>query len=82
MRLLIVLIKLIRLFIGYFIKPIVILGYKIYFYKIDKLKPLKPSFNPLLFLSATELARRIRNKEVCEFDKFKIELYLFIINYF
>ena len=64
MKLVIWIIKLFRFIIGYFIKPLILLAYKFYYRKIDKSRPLKETYNPLLFFPAVELAKKLRRKEV------------------
>ncbi len=62
-----IIIKLIRFFFGFFIKPLIILGYQFYYRKVDKTRPLPQIKNPLLLLPAHKLATKIRNKEVFMF---------------
>lgn len=56
--------KLIRVFMVYFYKPIARKIYSFYYRKEDYLKPLPNCKNPLLLTPAHKLADKIRNKEV------------------
>ena len=67
----ILIIRILRILIGYFVKPVINFVYKIYYRDIDKPMPLPKIKNPILLLSAQKLASKIRNKEVC-FNLFKI----------
>jgi hypothetical protein len=58
------LIELVRFLMGLFVKPLIILAYKLYYWNMNKLKPLPRTYNLLLLLPANKLARKIRNREV------------------
>jgi len=57
-------IRLLRFFLGLFLKPLIIFCYKLYYGKVDKTIPLPKIKSPLLLLPAAKLAKKIRNKEV------------------
>ena len=79
MRLVIKVIKFVRFLFGLLLHPLILTCYKIYFSKWDKTKPLRPANDPLLFLSATELAKRLRNREVCLFNKYFWNFFMFCL---
>lgn len=60
----ILIIKILRILLGYFVKPVVNLAYTIYYRNIDKPMPLPRIKNSILLLPAHKLAAKIRNKEV------------------
>jgi hypothetical protein len=68
MRLVVNLVKFVKLIFGLVLRPLIIFTFKIYYSKWDKTKPLKPVNNQLLLLSATELAQKLRRKEVCKYS--------------
>jgi hypothetical protein len=63
-HLVIIILKIIRLFVDSFVKPIFNFGFKLYYRKEDKQNPLPKSKNDLLYMSAMELAKKIRQREV------------------
>ena len=63
-QLILVVIQLIRFVFGVFIKPVIQLGYKIYYRNIDQPRPLPKIKNPILLLPANKLAVKIRNRHV------------------
>lgn len=54
----------IRFLLNNLIKPAIRLVFKLYWHKLDYLKPLPKCKNPLLFLPVTQLAQKIRKREV------------------
>lgn len=58
-------IRILRIIIGYFLKPVINVAFKIINRKTDKSMPLPTIKNPILLLPATKLAEKIRKKEVC-----------------
>ena len=78
MALFFVFLKILRVFFGYFYKPVVQVLFKIYNRNIDKSSPLPKIKNPILLLPANKLAEKIRNKEVNYIIRRKIiyKLYL------
>ena len=59
-----IVIKLFQFFVGSIYKPLVILGFRTYYRKEDKNRPLPKINNELLLIPANKLAEKIRNKEV------------------
>lgn len=64
MKLISIVLKLLIFILDNLLKPIVKLGFRVYYYKLDHLKPLPKCQNPLLYLPAWKLAEKIRKKEV------------------
>ena len=65
MKLVVNFVKFVKILFGLLLRPLIVFSFKIYYSKWDKTKPLKPVNNPLALLSATELAHKLRKKEVC-----------------
>jgi hypothetical protein len=63
-HLVIIILKIIRFLVDNVMKPIFNFGFKLYYRKEDKQNPLPKCKNKLLFMSAHELAKKIRQREV------------------
>ena len=81
-KLTILLVKIINFFLTTFFKPIILLVFKIYYRKLDKSKPLPVTSEPLLFIPAHELARKIRRREVGIYGLLKIKTCFYGILFF
>lgn len=64
MKIKIFLLGLIKFILDYTVKPVLALGWRIYYRNIDRSGPLPKCKNPLLFQPAWLLAQRIRKREV------------------
>ena len=59
-----ILIRLLRFFLGLFVKPLIEWAFSLYHRKTDKARPLPQIKHPILLLPANKIASKIRNKEV------------------
>ena len=71
-----ILLRIIEFLINTLLRPFIKYWFKSYFRSVDNVRPLPKCSNDVLFLPASKLAEKIRNKEVKLKDKLLIKIYL------
>ena len=64
MKIALILLRVVKLFLDFCVKPIIRAGFQMYYKNLDYLKPLPKCKSPILLLPANVLSKKIRSKEV------------------